>query len=38
MLDAIERIEVSIRSAWAYEMAHRHGPHCHPVTAGERAY
>ncbi|MGB3519772.1 MAG: Abi family protein [Elainellaceae cyanobacterium] len=29
VLDAIERIEVSIRSAWAYQMAHRHGPHCH---------
>lgn len=28
VLDAIERIEISIRSAWAYEMAHRHGPHC----------
>ena len=28
LLDAIERIEVSIRAAWAYEMAHRHGPHC----------
>lgn len=29
VLDAIERIEVSIRSAWAYQMAHRHGTHCH---------
>ncbi|MEM6597649.1 MAG: Abi family protein [Cyanobacteria bacterium P01_C01_bin.69] len=28
VLDAIERIEVSIRAVWAYEMAHRHGPHC----------
>lgn len=27
VLDAIERIEVSVRSNWAYEMAHRHGPH-----------
>jgi abortive infection bacteriophage resistance protein len=27
VLDAIERIEVSARSRWAYEMAHRHGPH-----------
>lgn len=29
VLDAIERIEVSIRSNWAYEMAHRHGPHAY---------
>lgn len=29
ILDAIERIEVSIRSQWAYQMAHRHGPHAH---------
>jgi abortive infection bacteriophage resistance protein len=29
MLDAIERIEVSVRSTWAYELAHRHGPHAH---------
>ena len=29
VLDAIERIEVSIRAVWAYQMAHRHGPHCH---------
>ncbi|MBK5913876.1 Abi family protein [Rhodocyclus purpureus] len=28
-LDAIERIEVSLRSQWAYQMAHRHGPHAH---------
>lgn len=27
VLDAIERVEVSARSRWAYEMAHRHGPH-----------
>lgn len=26
-LDAIERIEVSVRCHWAYEMAHKHGPH-----------
>ena len=26
-LDAIERIEVSVRCHWAYEMAHQHGPH-----------
>lgn len=29
LLDAIERIEVSIRAAWSYQMAHRHGAHCH---------
>jgi len=29
LLDAIERIEVSIRSIFAYQMAHRHGPHAH---------
>lgn len=27
LLDAIERVEVSIRAQWAYHMAHRHGPH-----------
>lgn len=27
VLDAIERVEVSARSRWAYEVAHRHGPH-----------
>lgn len=29
VMDAIERIEVSLRSKWAYQMAHRHGSHCH---------
>lgn len=29
VLDAIERIEVSVRSQWAYQMAHRHGAHAH---------
>lgn len=29
VLDAIERVEVSIRSQWAYQMAHMHGPHSH---------
>lgn len=28
-LDAIERVEVSLRSQWAYHLAHRHGPHAH---------
>ena len=27
LLDAIERVEVSLRTQWAYHMAHRHGPH-----------
>src|SRR5690606_35175684 len=27
LLDAIERIEVSLRAQWAYQMAHRNGPH-----------
>ena len=29
VLDAIERIEVSVRSQWAYQLAHLHGPHAH---------
>jgi len=29
VLDALERIEVSVRAAWAYHMAHTYGPHCH---------
>jgi abortive infection bacteriophage resistance protein len=29
VLDAIERIEVSVRGQWAYQMAHSHGPHAH---------
>ncbi len=29
VLDAIERIEVSVRAQWAYQMAHAHGPHAH---------
>lgn len=29
VLDAIERIEVSARSQWAYHLAHSHGPHAH---------
>lgn len=29
ILDAIERIEVSVRGQWAYQMAHRHGTHAH---------
>jgi abortive infection bacteriophage resistance protein len=28
-LDALERIEVSVRAGWAYHMAHTHGAHCH---------
>lgn len=29
VLDAIERIEVSVRTGWAYTLAHRHGAHAH---------
>jgi len=29
LLDAIERLEVSVRSQWAYQIAHRHGAHGH---------
>lgn len=29
LLDAIERIEVSIRTQWAYHMAHHYGTHSH---------
>jgi len=29
LLDGIERIEVSLRTQWAYHMAHQHGVHAH---------
>ncbi|MFO8005980.1 Abi family protein [Thioalkalivibrio sp.] len=29
LLDAIERVEVSLRAGWAYHMAHQHGPHAY---------
>lgn len=29
VLDAIERIEVSVRCQWAYQLAHKHSPHAH---------
>lgn len=29
VLDAIERVEVSIRTGWAYHLAHRYGAHAH---------
>ena len=29
LLDAIERVEVSLRAQWAHHMAHRHGPHAY---------
>lgn len=32
LLDAIERLEVSLRSQWAYQMAHNHGTHSHLDT------
>ena len=37
VLDAIERVEVSVRSQWAFQMAHFHGAHGHlDGTAGRR--
>ncbi len=33
VLDAIERMEVSVRSQWAYQLAHHHGPHAHLAEA-----
>lgn len=32
VMDAIERIEVSVRAQWAYQLAHHHGPHA-PLDA-----
>ena len=29
LLDAIERVEVSLRTIWAYQLAHRYGPHAY---------
>ena len=29
ILDAIERVEVSVRTNWAYTLAHRYGAHAH---------
>jgi len=29
VMDAIERLEVSIRTQWAYHLAHEHGPHAY---------
>ncbi|MEH6823753.1 MAG: Abi family protein [Motiliproteus sp.] len=29
VMDAIERIEVSLRTQWAYALSHRYGPHAH---------
>lgn len=29
VLDVIERVEVSVRSQWAYQLAHRHGVNAH---------
>jgi len=33
LLDAIERCEVSFRTRWAYEIAHRHGPQAYENEA-----
>jgi abortive infection bacteriophage resistance protein len=29
VMDAIERIEISLRTRWAYHLAHTYGPHAH---------
>ncbi len=29
ILEAVECIEVSVRSQWAYHLGHKHGPHAH---------
>lgn len=29
IIDAIERVEVSVRTQWAYHLAHTHGAHAH---------
>lgn len=29
VMDAIERLEISVRAQWAYQLAHHHGPHAH---------
>lgn len=29
LLDAIERVEISVRTQWAYYLAHTYGPHAH---------
>jgi abortive infection bacteriophage resistance protein len=29
VLDAIARTEISLRTQWAYQLAHRHGPHAY---------
>ncbi len=36
VMDAIERVEVSIRTAWAYQIAHRYGPHGYTDSAAFR--
>ena len=33
VLDALERLEVSVRTQWAYQLAHRHGAHAHLQSA-----
>jgi abortive infection bacteriophage resistance protein len=39
VMDAIERIEVSVRGQWAHIVAQRHGPHAHldPAFAEDKA-
>lgn len=33
IMDAIERVEVSMRANWAYHLAHEHGSHAHMNSA-----
>ncbi len=33
VMDAIERIEISMRTRWAFELANAHGPHAHLLPA-----
>lgn len=38
LMDSIERAEVAVRTRWAYEMAHRHGPHAHMDPGLSRSF
>ena len=33
VMDAVERLEVSVRTQWAYRLAHAHGPHAYLLPA-----
>jgi abortive infection bacteriophage resistance protein len=41
LLDAIERVEVSVRCNWAYQLAHHYGPHAHlnqPIASNKEIW